>query len=250
MNDLKALQKINLESQFKQVKVFRLYSAYTVEEKALILTKLGMAPVGDVRHIRQRTCHKLLTWGAYYSFDKLQEFHAVRDTTIDSYGNWFVEDVFHELSNLLPNNDKSNVVDVQSSTILKVQQIGGVYPTDISLLGELGYPLMDNISVIEEMLTKEPPYIFWINILQGRTPSWKYFSYKSPRTRKGVQLLDYSPEECGGPTKKCRTTAGTIACRTSGAPTQRAPIVRARETCPGTHIEVFQSVCNALQTEL
>ncbi|XP_042046014.1 helicase protein MOM1-like isoform X1 [Salvia splendens] len=302
MNDLKALRKINLDSQFKQVKVFRLYSAYTVEEKALILTKLGMAPVGDVRHISRRTCHELLTWGAYYSFEKLQDFHAVRDTnTIDSYGNSFVEDVFHELSNLLPNNDKSNA-DIKSSTILKVQQIGGVYPTDISLLGELGYPLMDNFSVIEEMLTKEPPYIFWINILQGRTPSWKYFSYKSPRTRKGVQLLDFSPEECGGPTKRCRTTAGTIACQTSGeaasprntrtpildkpsltkllsllpcvdpdqsdhqlesesslqhcagAPTQRAPntneAVRARETCPGTHIEVLQSVCKALQTEL
>ncbi|XP_047983578.1 helicase protein MOM1-like isoform X2 [Salvia hispanica] len=296
MNDLKALQKINLESQFKQVNVFRLYSAYTVEEKALI-----MAPVGDVRHISRPACHKLLTWGAYYSFEKLQDFHAVRDTTNDSYGNSFVEDVFHELSNLLPNNDKSNV-DVKSSTILKVQQIGGVYPTDISLLGESGYPRMDNFSVIEEMLTKEPPNIFWINILEGRTPSWKYFSYKSPRTRKCVQLLDYSPEECGGPTKKCRTTPGTIACRTSGdaasprstqtpildkpsltkllsllpcvdpdqsdhqlesesflqhcagAPTQRAPntneTVRARETCPGTHIEVLQSVCNALQTEL
>lgn len=40
----------------------------------------------------------------------------------------------------------------------------------------------------------------------------------------------------------------------AGAPTQRAPntneTVRARETCPGTHIEVLQSVCNALQTEL
>ncbi|KAL1545831.1 DNA helicase [Salvia divinorum] len=218
MNDLKALRRINLDSQFEQVKVFRLYSAYTVEEKVLILTKQGRTPVGIVRHISRRTCHELLTWGAYCLFEKLQNFHAVSTTdgdTIDSYGNSFVEDVFYELSNLLPNNDKSNV-DVKSSTILKVEQIGGVYPTDISLVGELGYPLMENFSVIEEMLTEEPPYIFWINILEGRTPSWRYFSYQSPRTRKCVQRLDYSLEECGGPTKKCRTKAGTIACRTSG----------------------------------
>ncbi|XP_057779752.1 helicase protein MOM1-like [Salvia miltiorrhiza] len=318
MNDLKALRKINLDSQFEQVKVFRLYSAYTLEEKVLMLTKQGTGPDGNVSNIRRSTCHELLTWGAYYLFEKLESFHAVSTAdgaSTDFHGNSSVEDVFHEMSILLPNNDKSNV-DSKSSSILKVQQIGGVYPTDISLVGEVGYPLMENFSVIEEMLTKEPPYVFWINILEGRTPSWKYFSYRPPRTRKSFQRLDDSLEKCVGPSKKCRTEGGSTACQTSGeaaAPrsmqtpildkpslmqiqsllpwptkiqndnqlesncssseswqsesswehaagvspleaTQRAPktneSVRAPETSQVTHVEVLQSVCKALQTEL
>lgn len=210
-NDLKALRKINIDSQFKQVKVFRLYSAYTLEEKVLMLTKQGTAPDGNVRNIRRSTCHELLTWGAFYLFEKLEDFHSVSTTdgdSIDSHENLYVEDVFHELSILLPNNDKSNI-DAKSSSILQVQQIGGVYPTNISLPSEVEYPLMDNFSVIEEMLTKEPPYIFWINILEGRMPSWKYFSCKSPRTRRSSHSLD-------GPSKKCRTEAGSTACQTPG----------------------------------
>lgn len=211
MNDLKALRQINLDSQFEQVKVFRLYSAYTLEEKLLMLTKQGTTPDGNVRNIRRSTCHELLTWGAYYLFEKLEDFHSIITTdgdSVDSHGNSFVEDVFHELSILLPNNDKSDV-DTKSSSILQVQQIEGAYCTDIFLAGEVGYSLMDNFSVIEEMLTKEPPCIFWINILEGRRPSWKHFCCQSSRTRKSVQSLD-------GTSKKCRTEAGSTACQTSG----------------------------------
>ncbi|KAI3474639.1 hypothetical protein Pfo_029821 [Paulownia fortunei] len=221
MNDLRALHKINLDSQFEQVKVFRLYSSYTVEEKVLILTKQGMTPEGNIINIRQSTCHGLLTWGASYLFKKLDEFHnfITPDThSFISYGESFVEDVFLELSTLLPNNDKSKICS-NNSFILEVQQIGGIYPRNISLLGEVEYPLMDNFSLAEEMIVKEPPYVFWIKLLEGRNPRWKYFSSQSPRTRKSVQHVDELLEAFAGAetaSKKCRTEAKSNVCQIPG----------------------------------
>ncbi|KAI3473983.1 hypothetical protein Pfo_028771 [Paulownia fortunei] len=198
MNDLRALHKINLDSQFEQVKVFRLYSSCTVEEKVLILTKQGMTPEGNIINIRQSTCHGLLTWGASYLFKKLDEFHnfITPDThSFISYGESFVEDVFLELSTLLPNNDKSKICS-NNSFILEVQQIGA-----------------------EEMIVKEPPYVFWIKLLEGRNPRWKYFSSQSPRTRKSVQHVDELLEAFAGAetaSKKCRTEAKSNVCQIPG----------------------------------
>lgn len=215
-NDLKALQKLSLDSQFEQVKVFRLYSAHTVEEKALMLTKNGITLEGCLRNMKRSTCRELLAWGAYFLFQKLDDFHAISTTETgptDSNGDSFVEEVFQELSVLLPNSDKGDVHS-KSSLIAEVQQVECVYSTNMSLVGEAEYPLMDNYSVIEEMLVKEPPYVFWINILEGRTPSWKYFSCESPKSRKSAQSLDALPDEYGRPSKKRRTEAGTTACQT------------------------------------
>lgn len=182
MNDLKALQRINLDSQFERVKVFRLYSACTMEEKVLMLTKQGTTTEGNLRNIKRSTYHELLTWCAYFLFQKLDDFHNGSTTDSDSivsHGNSFVDEVFQELCIVLPNNDKSNV-HTKNSFVLEVQQIEGVYSTNISLVGEVEYPLMDNFSVVEEMLIKEPPHVFWVNILEGRKPRWKYVSCQSP----------------------------------------------------------------------
>lgn len=215
-NDLKALQRMSLNSQFEKVKVFRLYSAHTVEEKALMLAKNGMTPEGSLKYIKRHTCHELLAWGAYFLFQKLEDFHAVSATDTgptDSNGDSFMEEVFQELSALLPNDDKSDVHS-KSSLISEVQQVDCVYSTNMSLVGEAEYPLMDNYSVIEEMLINEPPHVFWINILEGRTPSWKYFSSESPRSRKSAHSLDDLPDEYDRPSKKRRTKADTTASQT------------------------------------
>lgn len=209
MNDLRALQKIKLDSQLKHVKVFRLYSAFTLEEKLLMLSKQSSSPEGKLMNIRRNTCNGLLTWGAYYLFEKLDEFHG---STIDgthsviSDADSFVDDVFLELSNLLPNSEDTSVHS-NSSFIVEVQQNGGLYPRNICLLGEVEYPLMKNYSVVEKMMRKEPAYVLWINLLQGRKPSWKYFSSQSPRTRKCVQRFNDIFEASVHASKKRRAEA-------------------------------------------
>ncbi|KAL8516660.1 hypothetical protein ACS0TY_015062 [Phlomoides rotata] len=212
MNDLRALQKIKLDSQLEHVKVFRLYSAFTVEEKLLMLTKQSTPPEGNIMNITRSTCHGLLTWGAYYLFGKLDEFHGsttdgTHSITSDAADS-FVEDVFLELSNLLPNNEE-NSVHTDSSFVVEVQHIGGLYPRNICVLGEVEYPLMKNYSVVEEMMLKEPAYVLWINLLQGRKPSWKYFSSQSPRPRKCVQRFDDFFEASVRASKKCKTEVKT-----------------------------------------
>ncbi|KAL0338452.1 UNVERIFIED_CONTAM: Helicase protein MOM1 [Sesamum angustifolium] len=216
MNDFKALQKINLDSQFEQVKVFRLYSLYTVEEKVLILSKQGMNPEGNLVNMKQSTCQGLLTWGASYLFKRLDEFHnlSTLDThSVISSGDSFLEDVFLKLSTLLPNNENSDICKM-NSFVLEVQLIGGTYPRNISLLGEV--ESMNNVSLVEEMVVKEPPHVFWANLLEGRNPTWKHFSNQSPRTRKGVQRSNDLHEESAGTetaSKKCKTEVRKGACQ-------------------------------------
>lgn len=185
-NDLRALHRISISSQFEQLKVFRLYSSCTVEEKVLILAKEGMALDSNIHSISSHTCHTLLNWGASYLFNKLDEFHSCDSS--DSGSNMSSEqtllhDVLRELSTQLPysgdNNDPSNY-----SIILKVPE-GGVNARDLSLLGERKMQFLDN----------EPPSIFWTNLLEGRSPQWKFLLRPSQRIRRKVQYLHDSPKE-------------------------------------------------------
>ncbi|GMY14764.1 chromodomain-helicase-DNA-binding protein 2-like isoform X2 [Fagus crenata] len=198
-NDLRALHRISISSQFEQLKVFRLYSSCTVEEKVLILAKEGMALDSNIHSISSHTCHTLLNWGASYLFNKLDEFHGCDSS--DSGSNMSSEqtllhDVLRELSTQLPysgdNNDPSNY-----TIILKVPE-GGVNARDLSLLGERKMQFLDN----------EPPSIFWTNLLEGRSPQWKFLLRPSQRIRRKVQYLHDSPKESeyenGVVTKKSR----------------------------------------------
>ena len=104
--------------------------------------------------------------------------------------------MYSELSTQLPNSggnsDPSNY-----SIILKVQE-GGVYARNLSLLGERKMQFVDT----------ESPSIFWTNLLEGRSPQWKFLSRTSKRTRRKVQYLHDSPKESefenGVVTKKSR----------------------------------------------
>ncbi|XP_065632372.1 uncharacterized protein LOC112025285 isoform X3 [Quercus suber] len=198
-NDLRALHRISISSQFEQLKVFRLYSSCTVEEKILILAKEGMALDSNIHSISSHTCHSLLNWGAPCLFNKLDDFHSCNSS--DSGSNMsseqsLLDDVLRELSTQLPNSgdnsDPSNY-----SIILKVQE-GGVYARSLSLLGERKMQFVDN----------ESPSIFWTNLLEGRSPQWKFLSRPSKRIRRKVQYLHDSPKESefenGVVTKKSR----------------------------------------------
>ncbi|XP_016651691.1 PREDICTED: helicase protein MOM1-like isoform X3 [Prunus mume] len=177
-NDIRALQKISLDSQFEEIKVFRLYSTCTMEEKLLVRAKQGKIHDSNVQNISS----SMLLWGAPYQFDKLDEFHCCN--TPASTANILPEesllnDVIREFLSILPQDGNNNVL-CDFSIISKVQQTGGAYSAEVPLLNELK----------SQHTGEGQPLNFWTELLVGKHPPWKYCSGLSQRNRKRAQHLD------------------------------------------------------------
>lgn len=187
INDVKALQKITLDSQFDQIKIFRLYSSCTVEEKVLIISKQEKILDSNLVNLSRNTCHMLLMWGASNQFETLDKFHAGNDppSIADiSSDESYLKDVFQDFLSILPLNSKDSGSG-NPSIILNVQQVGGTYNVDFSLLGKRQIQLMD----------EGQPHIFWTKLLEGKHPQWKFSSSSSQRNRKRVQYFDQISKE-------------------------------------------------------
>ncbi|PIA49130.1 hypothetical protein AQUCO_01300175v1 [Aquilegia coerulea] len=181
LNDFRALQKITIESQLEQIKVFRLYSSCTVEEKVLSLAKQDTILDSNIQNISCSISHSLLLWGAYFLFHKLDEFHNGCPPSIVSNissEQFFLNDVVQELLSQLPGD--GNIETKNCRYVLKAQQSGASYSKDIILIGEKEIQLTD----------EELPHVLWANVLNGRHPQWKYASEPSQRNRRKVQILD------------------------------------------------------------
>lgn len=182
MNDIRSLQKITLDSQFEFIKIFRLYSTFTVEEKALILAKQCKSIDSNLQNINWNTSHVLLMWGASFLFDELKAFHdgETSASNVKSlFGRPFLKETMHEFSSLL-SQDGEHIDSSNSSVLLKVQQNGGTYQGNFSLLGELKLGLLD----------EEPSQFFWTKLLDGKHFQWKYLNNSSERSRKKVHHFD------------------------------------------------------------
>ncbi|KAJ8751378.1 hypothetical protein K2173_016575 [Erythroxylum novogranatense] len=190
MNDLRNLQKITIEMQREQIKVFRLYSLYTVEEKALILGKQGKKLDSILQNMNSSTIHMLLIWGSSYLFENLANFHGGSPLFENS-----LLDVTRELSVIISGNTENGTDNL--SQILKVKQKQGSYSVNFPLPGELKVQLMG----------EDPPHIFWKKLLEGKEPRWKYSSVSTQRIRKRSQLFDLQQEidiEGNKIPKKCK----------------------------------------------
>ncbi|KAK6926769.1 SNF2, N-terminal, partial [Dillenia turbinata] len=183
MNDLRGLQRIRIDSQFEQIKIFRLYTSFTMEEKVLLIAK--QAVILDWNSPSIGTSHMLLMWGASYLFNKLDEFHGnharVSNAEVSDEQS-VVGNVVQEFLTLLLNG--SDTRSSSSCIISKVEHNGGFYHGDVPLPGE-------KIKLTEE----ERPHDFWAKLLERRHPRWKYLSGRSQRKRKQVQPFDYSVQE-------------------------------------------------------
>ncbi|XP_022949441.1 helicase protein MOM1 isoform X2 [Cucurbita moschata] len=180
MNDLRALQRITLDSQLEQIKIFRLYSSCTVEEKVLMLSLQNKTLEGNLQNISWSCANMLLMWGASNLFADLDKF-LDKDKTADSLSDTaFLEEVVNDLVLLISQNARSTD-EFDSHVILKVQQIEGVYCAHSPILGQSKMPS-----------TEEQPLIFWSKLLDGKHPKWKYSSDRSLRNRKRVQQCDDS----------------------------------------------------------
>ncbi|CAJ1955921.1 unnamed protein product [Sphenostylis stenocarpa] len=184
MNDIRFLQKITLDSQFEFIKIFRLYSSFTVEEKALILAKQCKSLDFNLQNINWSTSHMLLMWGAACLFDELKAFHDGETSASNVkflFGRPLLKETMHEFSGII-SQDGEHINPCNSSILLKVQHNGATYQGSFPLLGELNCRLQD----------QEASQIFWTKLLDGKQCQWKYLNNSSQRSRKKVHHFDVS----------------------------------------------------------
>lgn len=184
-NDLKTLQKLSFDSKLAQVKVFRLYSSYTFEERVLILAKKNVDFALPLQNKNRATVDNLLMWGASHLFSKLNDFQVEHSSSLNvSSQHLFLSEVIEEFRAIIGgsygNGDGASII----SRANKLDS--GVYKTNVPLLGETKITMND----VEE------PHLFWKNLLGSKVPPpWKFLGEPSPRNRKRVQFSDASPSE-------------------------------------------------------
>ncbi|GFP84248.1 helicase protein mom1 [Phtheirospermum japonicum] len=180
-NDFRALQKLSIDLSVDQIKVFRLYSSCTVEERALVLAKKHLNLDNNLQASSSRApSDSLLMWCASYLLNKLDDYHSERSSELNSKsGQSLLNEITEEFESILSGRgEMSKRVRVISRVKLDV----GSYSADVPLLGEAKAQLID----VEE------PHIFWKNLLDNRSPRWKHIMRQSPRNRKRVHYLDGS----------------------------------------------------------
>ncbi|GMI92128.1 hypothetical protein HRI_002882200 [Hibiscus trionum] len=184
VNDLRALQRLTLDSQFEQIKVFRLYSSFTVEEKLLILSKQEKTIDSNIENISPSSSHMLLKWGASYLFSELEKFHDISTQDASTLSQQsHIKDAIREFSTILHQTGIDNTSKL--SLILQAKQNQGTYWTEMPLFGEQKIQVMNG----------DPPHTFWTQLLEGKLPRWKYCTSTSQRNRKRVQYFDELQKE-------------------------------------------------------
>ncbi|KAL0884595.1 hypothetical protein Bca101_008576 [Brassica carinata] len=179
-HDVKLLEKIKIETYSERTKIFRLYSIFTVEEKALILARQK----NSLDNLSRPLTHALLMWGASYLFGKLDQFHGSQTSDPGVPVERSIRgDVIREFSSILSSSvGEGNVGKL--CLLSEAKHVQGTYSIDSTLFGEKYVELSDEVS----------PNIFWAKLLDGKNPVWKYDSDTSQRSRKRVRHLQVSEE--------------------------------------------------------
>ncbi|KAF8116228.1 hypothetical protein N665_0020s0080 [Sinapis alba] len=200
-HDVKFLEKIKIESCSERTKIFRLYSVFTVEEKALILARQNK----PLENLNRPLTHALLMWGASYLFDKLEHFHGSGTPGSGVPFEQSIKDaVIHEFSSIL-SSDGGEENEGKLCLLLEAKHVQGIYSTDSTLFGEEHVKLSDETS----------PNMFWSKLLGGKNPMWKYCSDTPQRSRKRVRYLQGYEETTkvgnGGNLKKKKKASDDVS---------------------------------------
>ncbi|KAM0882858.1 hypothetical protein ACQ4PT_031978 [Festuca glaucescens] len=172
LNDLKAIQRIKIESQ-KYPGIFRLYTPFTMEEKQLVLAKDGEL-IGNYKDIPHSLCHSVISWGALFLFTRFDELQ---------HGNYasksFERDtVILEFLKLAINVEDST--ELNCTSISKANMSGEFYSRSIALIGEnVAMPASDG-----------DPSNFWLNLLDGKSPCWSNISEPQQSSHRLVQNIE------------------------------------------------------------
>nr|XP_043611958.1 protein CHROMATIN REMODELING 4-like [Erigeron canadensis] len=182
--DTKFLHKITFYPHRGPLKVLRLYSSFTVEEKALILSKQRVH-LDRIGNVSCKTLHQLLTWGASFQFSKLQIQTDSKDLLSESA---FIDDLLHEFLSLLKAiNEKTG--PTKGSVISNAQLYDEFYSTNIMLLGEAEAHTKESSSVNDYLIENGPA--FWRKILKERRQRRKNLGRRSSqRVQSHSYLLE------------------------------------------------------------
>lgn len=179
-NDLRALKKISVDSKVEKINIFRFYSPFTIEERALVLAKQNLNLDQKLQNFNRSTSNTLLSWGAAYLFSKVDEYLADRNSnsTLNFVsGQSLLDDVMKELRAILSGNFENS-----DSVISEAKLDVGSYKIKSPMFGESKVQLKDG----------EMPHVFWKNLFEGKNVMWNYLRRPSPRNRKRVQYWEGS----------------------------------------------------------
>lgn len=183
VNDLRALQRISIESKSEHVPIFRLYSSCTVEEKALILAKHDQILDSNIQNITPSLNHGLLSWGASFLFDRLDKFQNLNYSGKGSDDDkLFMDNVVSEFSTKLSTKVEFDTKR-NNAVISQAHLCGSFYSRDIVVIGE-----REGISSPDGDLPKF--WAYWSNLLHGRSPQWQHISEPAQRSRRKIQNME------------------------------------------------------------
>ncbi|VAH57512.1 unnamed protein product [Triticum turgidum subsp. durum] len=179
-NDLKALQRINIESQLKYVSIFRLYTPFTVEENNFVLAKQGRLIDSNIQDVMHSSSHSLLSWGAQFLFTRFGELLQDRYSSKHSErGTSFMDEVILEFVTKLPTYTEDSS-KINSVYISKANMSGEFYSRSITVIGEKeGMSMLDG-----------DPSVFWLNLLDGKSPCWSYISELRQSINRMLQNIE------------------------------------------------------------
>nr|GEX12399.1 chromodomain-helicase-DNA-binding protein 3-like isoform X4 [Tanacetum cinerariifolium] len=175
LNDIKSIQKVTIGPRHEPLKIFRLYSSFTVEEKALIFSKHGTTLDSNISY---NNCQRLLAWGASYLYSNLRGYTNSKAPSSD--------DIVHEFSYVLQN--KSGYTGPSNRSIISNAQLhNGCYPKGVLLFGETEVHTKESASV-HECLIGNGPLVFWSNLFKESQHRKKNScSQSSRRVQKSTQ---------------------------------------------------------------
>ncbi|EHA8589262.1 hypothetical protein COCNU_scaffold008759G000060 [Cocos nucifera] len=198
LNDIRVLHKISIGTHLKQVKVFRLYCSWTVEEKVLIFAKQDMVIENDTQNMSPSIGHSLLSWGASYLFDKLYRLSQHNNQSHDCSSST-EKLLLNEVTRLLMQSpNMTTITDTSNCSIVVKAQLSGMrYSQNILLFGERENTLsLDN-----------DPHTFWSKLLNRSCLQSKCISEPPQGTQKKVRQVDElatEPEGSGDELRKKR----------------------------------------------
>uniref|UniRef100_A0A453MT26 Chromo domain-containing protein n=1 Tax=Aegilops tauschii subsp. strangulata TaxID=200361 RepID=A0A453MT26_AEGTS len=201
LTDQKALQRIKIESHLSYPSIFRLYTPLTMEEKWLVLAKQGM--LIDKKDITHSVSHSFISWGASCLFTRLDELKHDNCASKNSERDNFMDKVVSEFLKKLATNVVGST-KLNCTCISEANMSGKFYSRNITLVGEK-----------EEMCALDgDPSKFWLNLLDGKSPSWSYISEPPQSSHNILQNMEEPPkvpaEEEPNETRRKRRKVGEI----------------------------------------
>ncbi|CAN6458269.1 unnamed protein product [Victoria cruziana] len=225
-NDLKALQKVNIDFQTEQLPVFRLYIPHTLEEKIVGFYTEEVILDNKVDNLSPNVLHMLLMWGSSYLFKKFDE---LQDPKVQHSGSIFpdnerlLEGTFRDVVSLLP-----PVTNVQcmpkDSAISKMKPKVSFLSRPTLFSGESRPCFSDG----------DHPHIYWNKLLEGRVDV-RSLTGLIGRPRRKVHCFVQSPTKLAeneDHTRKQKKAAG-VSNVTSSSPGLQA------EDMSALHMSLF-----------